>query len=717
MNVNRSMPRLRTAALAGAGFAAFYAAWLVWGSESGWQRMLVGGLSVVFAALLATAAAVWARQTLPRGAMRTAWSWLALGVAGWAASHLARLVAGLAGWQTNAAWLSAVYLAAALPLWVGLGRYPRAGRSISSRVGVLFDASLTTAAILTLTWLAALQPLPGGSFTGSLLYPLADLATLILLVNLFLISDAGSLPGPMGWLGLGLAANALGGITMARLASFVSVLPGSPADAGWVLGGIFVAIGGLVQVRLNLGAGGGPSGFMRGALNRLQSLLPLLAVLILGAYTLLTWQLSGRFLELGLWVVVVLGLGLIARQGLQAGEMEYRQYANLVNSIAEPAFVCDSRGRLRLVNPALLSAAGYDSPQQLLGGRLMELLSPGDEIPARVAEGMAGGWSGEVSLLRRDGTSLPISLALRPLTSGAGRSLALAGTAYDLSELKQQQSALLAAYQQITADRAELEHLNTGLERMVAEKTASLVEAYRRLEQQNLTLQQLDRIKSDFVSMVSHELRAPLTNISGGIELLLGGPQILPRRARENLSLVQVEIERLTRFVETILDLSALEAGRLPLYPAPVALEGVMQSIQRQMQHLPGVERIRWEVPADMPALLADERALGSILFHLVDNAIKYAPDGEIVVSAGVEEGRACVQVCDSGPGIRPDALPLLFDRFFRTNAGDAQVVYGHGLGLYIVQRLLEALAGEIRAENRPEGGARFSFWLPLAGV
>jgi len=306
-------------------------------------------------------------------------------------------------------------------------------------------------------------------------------------------------------------------------------------------------------------------------------------------------------------------------------------------------------------------------------------------------------------------------LSLRPLLWGRRERLALAGTAHDLSEIKRQQAALQAAYEQVASAHAELGRMNLILEERVAEKTASLTEAYTRLERQNLALQNLDRLKSDFVSLVSHELRAPLTNINAGIELLLARPRSLPSSARRTLQLVQAEIRRLTHFIETILDLSALDAGRAPVYPAPLDVHAIASAIQRQMTHLPGAGRVRWNFPPALPDFLADERALTSVLFHLVDNALKYAPDGPVEVSAGAQEGRGWLSVRDHGPGIAEADLPLLFTRFFRARPSDSQTVYGHGLGLYMVQRLLEAMNGTIRVENHPEGGACFTCWLPLA--
>jgi signal transduction histidine kinase len=345
---------------------------------------------------------------------------------------------------------------------------------------------------------------------------------------------------------------------------------------------------------------------------------------------------------------------------------------------------------------------------------LGQVILPAQDVHTLLQLGLNGGWTGEVTLLTRAGSQLPVMLSLRPLARGRRDKLALAGTAHDLSEIKRQQAELLHAFDQIAAANLAQEKLNTELEQRVLEKTADLTTAYSQLELQNLALKNLDQLKSDFVSLVSHELRAPLTNINSGIELVLARSRGLSLPAQETLTLVQAEILRLTRFIETILDLSALDAGRMPIYPAPLDLTQVVHAIQRQMTHLPGVERIRWNLPQPLPELLADERALTSVLFHLLDNALKYAPEGEILVSAGIQDGSGWIKVADRGKGIPAEDMRLLFTRFFRSKPSDSQTIYGHGLGLYIVNRLMEAMNGKIMVENHPEGGAWFTCWLPL---
>jgi signal transduction histidine kinase len=98
----------------------------------------------------------------------------------------------------------------------------------------------------------------------------------------------------------------------------------------------------------------------------------------------------------------------------------------------------------------------------------------------------------------------------------------------------------------------------------------------------------------------------------------------------------------------------------------------------------------------------------------LLDNAIKYAPQGDILIDAFPEEEMVCIQVKDFGPGIPEDAIPFIFDRFYRVNMTDSQTVYGHGLGLYMVKRFVETLNGKIRAEQNQPNGSVFSVYLPM---
>jgi PAS domain S-box-containing protein len=701
-------------------------AWVLWGRDSAWERLWLGHLTVMIPLVMV----LWLTwQAAGKGG--GAWRWLALGftVRAWG-DGMRWLMTSLSGEPVSLlAALGLIYGVAALLTAWGLGLYGHPLRTPTSRMRLMMDVILTSTASLTLLWLLVFHPAINGPMTreGSPVWLGLQMAWLPVLValNRFLLADVRSFPSALGLWGLGWLILALSDQAYWGLWQRDVFFVGTPLDTGISLGMMVLGAGALMAIPTATRESG-LTRWQRGwryAGLRLQNLLPLLLTLLLGWTVLIRYQLQGQVDLLGLWVTLWLTLGLIARQGLIIGETEFRQYAGLVYSIAEPAFICDRRGILRLVNPAFCQAVGVDQDQQVLGTPLLEWFAPSDRLAdwvRLISEGESEGeiaWSGETELLTRGGRRIPVFLSLRRILPIERERLALAGTAHDLSQQKAQQAALQAALEQIESDRAQLERLNADLERLVAEKTADLSAAYARLEAQNRALRELDRLKSDFVSLVSHELRAPLTNIKGGLELVLSKAVRLPSTTREHLVLVQAEIERLSRFVETILDLSALEAGRLPLYPAPLDLESVVQRLQRQLAHHPQIARLVWEIPPALPPVLADEQALSSILFHLIDNALKYAPQGEVRVIAQVQANHLLLQVLDEGPGLSEEALPLLFQPFYRAAASDAQETYGHGLGLYIVRRLAEAMGGQAWAENRPQGGACFSCTLPLTDI
>jgi two-component system sensor histidine kinase KdpD len=181
------------------------------------------------------------------------------------------------------------------------------------------------------------------------------------------------------------------------------------------------------------------------------------------------------------------------------------------------------------------------------------------------------------------------------------------------------------------------------------------------------------------------------------------------------LHLIQEETVRLGTFVEAILDLSALDAGRFPLRLAPLDFASAARSALDRFAAVPGGDRIQLDLADDLPEVVADDRAIGSVLNHLLDNALKYAPQGPIELGARSDGDRLAAWVRDFGPGIPEADREKVFDRFHRLDTSDAREIYGHGLGLHLVRRLLEAMGGTIRAEPADGGGARLIFWLPAA--
>ena len=253
------------------------------------------------------------------------------------------------------------------------------------------------------------------------------------------------------------------------------------------------------------------------------------------------------------------------------------------------------------------------------------------------------------------------------------------------------------------------------LERRVEERTRHLTRALEQLDRQNQALLALDRQKSEFVTLVSHELRAPLTNINSGLELLLRQEAGLADPARTSLELVAAEAQRLTHFVESILDVSALESGQLPIEPGPASLAAAIRRVTGQFAPNLPPGRLTTDLAPDLPAAIGDERYLQSVVFHLVDNALKYAPSGPITVTAQAADADWIeMRVSDCGPGMPPEAAARLFNKFERLAARDSQAVYGNGLGLYMCRRIVEACRGVIEVESVEGQGTTFVVRLPI---
>ena len=407
---------------------------------------------------------------------------------------------------------------------------------------------------------------------------------------------------------------------------------------------------------------------------------------------------------------LLLALVLIVRVGIRAGEAELYKYWQLFSSLAEPTFICDQRGKILLANPAMLRAFVLRDLNQVVGMSLADVFNV-QTLPADLLERASRQECTFEISLNPPGSSFLLSLS--PIFDES-RKVLIAGVAHDLSGQKRQQEAVQKSFDELQVVYRQLEELNEQLEQKVEQRTGTLQEAFRQLEEQHKLLQELDQLKSDFVSLVSHELRTPLTSLNGGLELLLNrkGRSVMDR---EYLSLMKDEVERLTHFVENILNISAMEAGRLEAHPVPVSLKVISEGVCHKFRAEPGAERIQICLPENLPLVLADPGFLESVLNHLVDNALKYTSQGMVTIDAVRQRGRLLVQITDSGPGIPKEKQSLLFQRFQRLDAKDSQSVYGYGLGLYLSQRMLRAMGSDLAFEEPPEVGARFYFHLKVA--
>lgn len=329
---------------------------------------------------------------------------------------------------------------------------------------------------------------------------------------------------------------------------------------------------------------------------------------------------------------------------------------HVLDQLADPLLLVDAAGRCVRVNQTLVDLVGY-AREELQEMTFRDLVAQGPtwsglEFAAH-AEG--GRWRGEIELRRKDGTRVAVD-------ANAAQVGLPTGPAY------------LAVLRDLTERR-----------------------------QQELTERQ-------FLAMVSHELRNPLTVLRGYAQLL----QLRRTYDEYALNVILLQATRLERLIGDILDASLLDTAQLKLRPEPVDLTALLRRLAEECQALTRVHTVRLEVPDAPVSGRWDALRLEQIVQNLLTNARKYAPDGgEIVIRLTRTDDAVQVSVSDQGIGVEAALIPRLFDRFFRVATPTSDRVEGVGLGLYLVRRLVEAHGGRIWVRSVPGQGSTFTFTLP----
>lgn len=223
---------------------------------------------------------------------------------------------------------------------------------------------------------------------------------------------------------------------------------------------------------------------------------------------------------------------------------------------------------------------------------------------------------------------------------------------------------------------------------------------------------EIEKMKSEFVSIVSHDLRSPLTSVKGYASMLLHYRNRLDDEKQiEFLEIIIREIDRLVRLIKTLLDLGKIESGRFDIQKGEVDLASIINNVvityRSSEEH-----NIKINIPAPLPVVIGDPDQLEQVMHNLVGNAIKYSPDGGVVeIGAIVQDKLLKVYVQDEGIGIPEEERDGIFDKFKRIKTG--RKIVGAGLGLFITKNIIDAHEGTIRVES-PEKGTRFMFSLNL---
>ncbi len=233
-------------------------------------------------------------------------------------------------------------------------------------------------------------------------------------------------------------------------------------------------------------------------------------------------------------------------------------------------------------------------------------------------------------------------------------------------------------------------------------------------------LEEQERLRAEFLGMVSHELRAPLAAIKGSAATVLGASRALdPAEARQFFRIIDAQADHMGGLVGDLLDAGRIDAGTLPVDPQPSEVAALVDQARTTFLSGAGRQALRIGLTPDLPRVMADERRIVQVLTNLLSNASRHAPESSsIQVDAARDGAHVAVSVTDEGQGVPPEQLRRLFRKHTSVGGGDRTGgVGGAGLGLAISKGLVEAHGGRIRAESAGPGrGTRFTFTLPVAG-
>jgi two-component system phosphate regulon sensor histidine kinase PhoR len=227
-------------------------------------------------------------------------------------------------------------------------------------------------------------------------------------------------------------------------------------------------------------------------------------------------------------------------------------------------------------------------------------------------------------------------------------------------------------------------------------------------------IRQLESMRRDFVANVSHELKTPLTSIKGFLETLLDGALEDRETTLKFLSIIFQETERLNNLIHDLLDISKLESGQMDVKRKPVKLQKLVENVLTALEKLISAKNLTLIRELRVETLWGDEALLQEVVINLLDNAIKYTPEGGVIrIGSQQNAAGASFYVEDTGIGIPKESLPRLFERFYRVDKGRSREMGGTGLGLAIVKHIIERHGGKIKVTSELGKGSRFSFTIP----
>lgn len=377
---------------------------------------------------------------------------------------------------------------------------------------------------------------------------------------------------------------------------------------------------------------------------------------------------------------------------LQASEERYRV---TLESIGDAVITTDTAGRVTFLNNVAEALTGWPSAEAL--GQDITRVFPiftehtlqavENPVLRTLRDGRVVGLANHTILVDRGGEMRPIDDSGAPIFNPSGVILGAVLVFRDISARRRAEQ--------------EREDLFTRTERARAEAEAAV------------------KLRDGFFSVAAHELKTPLTSLFGNLQLLdrrATREGFLSQRDRRTLDVVVAQTRRLQRMIEALLDVTRMEAGQLRLDLTRLDLGELVQQVIAEVQPTLTQHTIAWKAPPDPLMIEGDALRLEQVIQNLLQNAVKYSPEGGPVEVELTRCGdQACLAVTDHGIGIPQDELPMLFSRFYRAANVSAQHISGMGIGLYVVKEIVALHGGSAEVASEENRGSTFRICLPLA--
>ena len=382
----------------------------------------------------------------------------------------------------------------------------------------------------------------------------------------------------------------------------------------------------------------------------------------------------------------------------------------MLENVSDPILVTDEASNIVLMNPEAdrLFVLGPESNPEAPASRMVQ--ANDTKFTSIISDFLLQARRRRVEridLFDPDtGRPLPAEVHSSKIIDARGETTAIVSVVHDLTQFSENQRLA-----------AELRTLNEQLEDRIRLATIQLEERNRQLEWQSAELEKASRLKSEFLAAMSHELRTPLNVIIGYTSLLrerIYGE--ISHTQDDTLQKVHLTSQHLLALINDVLDLSKIEAGKMPLHLEEVDLCALIGDLSETIMPMVRKKQLVYEkdVAADVPTIVTDRTKLKQILLNLLSNAVKFTPRGTVRIEAARIDERVRIRVTDTGIGIKPEHLEVIFEDFRQLDQSHTREYGGTGLGLSITKNLLALLGGHITVESRYGDGTRFTIDLPV---